>query len=443
MDGQSLDAARALLWWATMTFRSAPLALTLAVALVARGQDTPQPPPLRGYADWQAHPAMHVAFPFFRGTLDDSLPRRTLTWRHMLRQTLYPAHLEASGVRLMGAAAYVPERTRDREAVRRSVLEQLAWVEALVARHPADLALARTPEEARRLLATTSKVVLFHSIEGAHLLLDGPQDAAFWASKGVALITLVHLVDDEHGGSAITPGLAGALVNPTAVWRRWFRPARRGLTDRGRAAIVELARAGIMVDLTHMSPAAIDDALEVCREHRIPPVVTHGWFAPVRSSERSFSPAQVLEIYRLGGAFALPLNGAVCDPRRPSIPVPPDLPRGTLHSFRFHHETLQRFLLEHAAEALGEPTAPLDDARRTRLAVGWASDWNGFTSHSRPDPTRPAALRTLEIDRVGLAHPGLLPQHWQRLSEAGMDLDPLHRSVEQLLGVWTRARAPR
>jgi hypothetical protein len=26
------------------------------------------------------------------------------------------------------------------------------------------------------------------------------------------------------------------------------------------------------------------------------------------------------------------------------------------------------------------------------------------------------------VDRVGLAHPGLLPEYWQRLRESGMDI---------------------
>lgn len=422
----------------------------LLLALLAglqpvRAQSSPtpegQPPPLRGYVDWQAHPAMHVAFPWFRRTLGEEAQRRP-HWRHMLRQALYPSQLLASEVRLMGAAAYVPEGTNDRAKAWRSVLAQLEWVERLVARYPDRLALARSPEEARRHLAS-GKQVLFHSIEGGHLILDGPEDAAFWARRGVALITLVHLRDDEHGEAAVGPGLTGVLVNPCGALRRLVQPGRRGgLTARGKAAILELARAGIMLDLTHMSPASVEDALAVCRAHGIPPVVTHGSFSLVRDTERAFTPEQVLEVYRLGGAFALPLSGQACDPIRPSIPVPPRLARGTLHAFGFHHRALQELLHGRAAEVLG-PGARLDDAARTRLAVGWASDWNGFVNHSRPDPDRPKAARTLELDRIGLAHSGLLPQHWRRLGEAGYDLDPLQRSLEQVLQVWERARRAR
>lgn len=411
-----------------------------AATTTARAQES-HAHEVRGHVDWQAHPAMHIPFPFFREALADRLPRHALTWRHAFKQTAYPEYLKRSGVRLIGAAAYAPERTKDRAKARRVVVEQLEWVERLVARDPDSFALARTPEEARRLLTSTSKIVLFHSIEGSHLLLDGPDDAAFWASKGVALITLIHLVDDEHGGAALNPGMLGPLLNLGGAARRAFRPGRRGLTARGREAIVELARNGIMVDLSHMSQASIADALAVCRAHGIPPVVTHGTFSLVSKSERAFTPAQVLEIYRLGGAFALPINGGSCDPRKPSVPVPADLARGTLDSFRFHHETLQRYLHDHAAEALGVPVGrPLSDADRTRLTVGWASDWNGWTNHSKPDPNRPKKHRTLEIDRVGLAHPGLLPQHWQRLGEAGMDVRALERAAEQLLDVWTRVR---
>ena len=71
--------------------------------------------------------------------------------------------------------------------------------------------------------------------------------------------------------------------------------------------------AGILVDLTHMSPASVEDALEVTARHGIPPVVTHGMFLPVQKSERGFSEEQVIEIYRQGGTSALPVNGASLD----------------------------------------------------------------------------------------------------------------------------------
>src|SRR5262249_24522245 len=152
--------------------------------------------------------------------------------------------------------------------------------------------------------------------------------------KGVALVTVIHLKDDEDGESALNRGFVGALTNPSG----WFdhhvldplneRSGHRkhhGLTDLGKETIVRLAKAGILSDLTHMHPDAVDDALAVCEKNRIPPVVTHGMFKPVQDDERAYTREQVLRIYKLGGTFSTPLNGAAVDPCHPEVPVPQGL----------------------------------------------------------------------------------------------------------------------
>jgi microsomal dipeptidase-like Zn-dependent dipeptidase len=284
-------------------------------------------------------------------------------------------------------------------------------------------------------------MVLVHEIEGGRRILLDPRDAWFWHSRGVALVTVMHLLDDELGHAANNLG-------PSSAFIKYFfsgidlRPARPGgLTARGRQAIVELARAGIMVDLSHMAPDAVDDALAVCRAHGIPPVVTHGMYRGIQVSERGLTAAQIIEIYRLGGMVSIPVDGNALDPREPSVPIPRGLERGTMDSFRLHLETLHRLLRDNARAILGRPWEELTDAERTRLAVGWASDWNGWTEHSRPTPRRAVRGRVLEVDRVGLAHPGLLPEYWQRLREDGMDFDPLERSLERFVQIWETVRA--
>lgn len=416
------------------------IATAFAALLAAGASAQPAPPPpqeVRVRMDWQAHPAMHLPWRFFAKGLKDGLPT-SLTWRHMFKQVVYAPAMKASGVRIFGAAAMAAERAENPRQARQLILDQLAFVNAFVAAHPDEYAIARTPAEARRILATTTKMVIVHQIEGGRKLLQQPGDAAFWRSQGVSLITLIHLLDDELGGSAVNPGILGKLLNIGAT----LHPKRRrGLTARGKEAIVELARAGIILDLSHMSPASTDDALAVCRQHGIPPVVTHGAFRPVQDSQRALSEAQMLEVYRLGGIFCLPVDGGAA--RNPTIQLPAGHVGGTQDDLKLNVETLHGFLRGHAVELLGKPWAQTSSAERTRLAIGWASDWNGWTNHARPTPRRPGfpSGPALEVDRVGLAHPGPLPQYFQRLREAGLDLEPLDRASERFLQIWERVQA--
>lgn len=395
------------------------------------------PPPVRGMVDWQAHPAMHLSWRFFGTGLEPDLKGRPRTWRHLFKQVMSEPQLRASGVRILHAAALAGERARNREHAIRLVHEQIAFIDNFAAEHAEEYAVARSPEEARAILNNGTKMVLVHAIEGGRFLFDEPGDAAYWASQGVSLVTLIHLFDDSLGTSAINPDPIGPWLNPSGVRRRRFHPERQtGLTERGRAAIVELAEAGILLDLSHMSPHSVVDALEVCRAQKIPPVVTHGMFAPIQDSERAFSEAQVLEIYKLGGSFSTPLNGGVLEPIRPTLAIPEGIRWGTREAFKFHAETLDAFLRANAEVITGAPWEALDEAGRTRLSFGWSSDWNGWTNHNRPSPSADPELRAR-----GLAHPGLLPALWRDLEADGMDLGPYDRSAEHFLQIWEAVRA--
>lgn len=393
---------------------------------------------VRGHIDWQGHPAMHLTWGFFDPGLTDAVPRRR-TWRHQFKQTVYTPWLDDSGVRIFLTAAMAAERARDPVQARQLILDELAYVEAFAAANPG-YAVAHTPEAARQLLANTDLTVLVHSIEGGHLLLSGPEDARFWAEQGVALITVMHLRDDELGGAGINPGALGPIVNRAGARAR-RRGERRGLTDRGRAAVVELADAGILVDLSHMTPAAVDDALEVTAAHGIPPVITHGKLASIQDTERAISTEQLVEIYRQGGTFNLGLSGRMLDPVDATLPIPDDICWGTLESFAFHYGAVRDVLAAHTEDIFGPGAEDLDEAQRTALSVGWSSDWNGWVSHSEPTKGCRDEVEPLPIDTLGLAHPGLLPQHWQRLEERGTDLDPMLRSAERFLQLWEQVRA--
>lgn len=407
--------------------------------------------------DWQAHPAMHIPWSIFRKGLLDRSPK--LSHRHTFRQTVYAPYLEQSGVRLFLAAAMAAEKARSPEQARELILEQLAYVEEFVAANPERYAIGRSPAQVRQLLLETEKIVILHSIEGAHLLLESPEDAHFWAEQGVVLMTLLHLRDDEFGGAGILPTSIGPSINRRGAKRR-RKGERRGLSERGAEAIVELDAAGILVDMSHMTQATLDDALAVTAAHDIAPVLTHGKLATIRNTELAQREDQVVEIYRQGGVFSLGLSGRKLDPIDPSEARQLELDsieggvcRGTLEMFRYHHQAVQALIWAHRSEILGEslePGATLSSEQRTRLAVGWSSDWNGWLSHSKPvyGATRCRKNAQLEgealaIDTQGLAHPGLLPQHWERLEREGMQLDPMLRSAERFLQLWAEARGAR
>jgi hypothetical protein len=49
----------------------------------------------------------------------------------------------------------------------------------------------------------------------------------------------------------------------------------------------------------------------------------------------------------------------------------------------------------------------------------------------------------LPIDTEGLVHPGMIPQHFERADQMGVDLRPIDRSSEQFLQMWEAVRGER
>ncbi|MFT7589119.1 MAG: microsomal dipeptidase-like Zn-dependent dipeptidase, partial [Limisphaerales bacterium] len=215
------------------------------------------------YMDLQTHPTMHVPYPFFSKGLqffnEDEEP--ALSHKHQFNNVNYANYLlNNKGARIIIVGALTRETVKNPEAARKTILTQIEYVNNFVAENSENFAIAKTPAEVRLLVHNTEKTIIIHSIEGANKLINSQADANFWATQGVAFITLVHLIDSDHGSAAIKPNVFLKLINLKGSLR--LKEKRGGLTAHGKNAIVWLANAGIMTDITHMSDLCRTEALE-------------------------------------------------------------------------------------------------------------------------------------------------------------------------------------
>ena len=407
---------------------------------------------IREYMDLQIHTTMHIPYCFFGDGLQYFDPEDPpgLKYKHRFKNVNYANFLEDNpGARIFVNGTILPELIASKKRARRLTLEQIHYVNDFAAAHPDKFVVARTPEEVRHYIHETDKTVFIHSIEGAKRLINSAEDARFWAEQGVAFVTLLHLVDTEHGASGIKPGFLGGVINFKGTFKKLFGAGKkRGLKEKGRLAIRWLADAGIMIDITHMSELTRQDALDFMEAEGIPPIATHDLFRPIQNHTRGLSREDVRRIYQSGGFIAMPLSGEVLQPYHPEPKFQELLGQmsehctGSIDEFKFTYQAVKDFLEQEVAlPQYNQPFGKLTDTQKVDWAIGFQSDFNGWLNHSRPRYGKrgcvegtPYTGRKLETE--GLVHPGLMGEHWEILTEEGVDLAPIRRASEKFLQLW-------
>lgn len=142
-------------------------------------------------------------------------------------------------------SVYVPASLQGESAVT-ATLEQIDAVYELVRRYPETFALARTADDVERVFRE-GKVASLMGIEGGHSI-DGSLGALrMFHRLGVGYMTLTH--------SANVPWADASTDTPM----------HDGLSSFGEAVVAEMNRLGMLVDLSHVAPATMHDALRVSK----------------------------------------------------------------------------------------------------------------------------------------------------------------------------------
>ncbi|WP_132124403.1 dipeptidase [Actinocrispum wychmicini] len=188
--------------------------------------------------------------------------------------------LRRGGVGLQFWSVYVPCQFEGHAAVT-AVLEQIEVVYQLAERYPQDLALATTADEAEAAFRA-GKIASMLGAEGGHCIAESLGVLRALRRLGVRYMTLTHNLNTPWADSATD------------------EPAHDGLTDFGRDVVREMNRIGMLVDLSHVAPSTMRDALATTSA---PVVFTHSSCRAVNDHPRNV-PDDVLA--RLAG------NGGVC-----------------------------------------------------------------------------------------------------------------------------------
>jgi membrane dipeptidase len=176
-------------------------------------------------------------------------------------------------------SVYIPSEVTGEAAIRET-LEQIDTVKRLIKAYHNDLALARTADDIVRI-HKSGKIASLIGVEGGHQMGGSMAALRSYYDLGARYMTLTHFKDNEFADSATDD------------------PKYGGLNDFGRAVVHEMNRLGMLVDLSHVSPDTMRDAIEATRA---PVIFSHSDARALSNHPRNV-PDDVLAM--------LPANGGV------------------------------------------------------------------------------------------------------------------------------------
>ena len=334
----------------------------------------------------------------------------------------------------------------DMDSVDRQLDALIAFAEA----HSDWYEIAVDPWHAREIIhAGKLAVVIAPEISDLFPAAHGSVEAQLdrWVAKGVRSLQLAHETDSNFAGAAPHDGAIFDVLN---FLKFPFDDPRaggvnhKGLTSQGAQLVDLLVRRHMPIDTAHLSAAAKRDLFQLLstRYEYFPMYSSHTRFAALltpddAANQREFMTTddQALQIVQTGGMIGLRtgLNDMQSfTPASPARAVDNDCP-GSATSFAQ--------LVLYGQYRLG-------------IAMGFGSDLSGFITQMAPrfgaractpfgPRTQPYAPRpssaSVEYQRKGLAHIGLLPELRGDLRSLGVDTTVLDGSAEAFLKMWERA----
>ena len=176
-------------------------------------------------------------------------------------------------------SVYIDGTITGDEAIRRTI-EQIDIVDRMIAAYPNDLECALTADDIVRI-HKKGKVASLIGIEGGRQIGGSLAALRQFYNLGARYMTLTHNQTTDWADSATD------------------EPRHEGLAPFGRTVVNEMNRLGMLVDLSHVSPATMRDALEASRA---PVIFSHSSAGGLTPHPRNV-PDDILRL--------LPANGGV------------------------------------------------------------------------------------------------------------------------------------
>jgi membrane dipeptidase len=158
-------------------------------------------------------------------------------------------------------------------------LEQIDIARRVVEKYPDRFAWANTPDEIRRVFRQ-GKVASLLGLEGGHAIENSLGALRAYYDLGARYMTLTHNATTDWADAATDSARHG------------------GLSPFGHEVVREMNRLGMLVDLSHVSPATMSDALETSEA---PVIFSHSSARAVTDHPRNVPDSILVRLKQNGG----------------------------------------------------------------------------------------------------------------------------------------------
>src|SRR3954469_2400413 len=189
------------------------------------------------------------------------------------------ARLKAGGVGGQFWSVYTPVELQGQAAVT-ATLEQIDIVHRMVRKYPQAFELALTADDVERI-HKAGKIASLIGMEGGHSIDNSLADLRMFHRLGARYMTLTHTSNTPWADSATDT------------------PKSNGLSHFGEEVVKEMNWLGMLVDLSHVSPDTMEDAIRVSQA---PVIFSHSDARALNDHPRNV-PDAILQM--------LPKNGGV------------------------------------------------------------------------------------------------------------------------------------
>jgi len=188
-------------------------------------------------------------------------------------------------------SVYIPGEAKD-SGYARLQLEQIDIARRVIAKYPETLVAASTAADMQAAFRA-GKVGSLLGMEGGHAIENSLGALRAYYALGVRYMTLTHNVTLDWADAALDSA------------------RHRGLTSFGREVVREMNRMGMLVDLAHVSPGVMSNALDVAEA---PVIFSHSGARALVDHPRNVPDSILRRLQKNGGVVMVPFVPSFTSP---------------------------------------------------------------------------------------------------------------------------------